>query len=1040
MLTAAAVSYRWPRPAAWRERTLSLRTGAEYARSALTAYLLQAGYARESLADAPGQFAWRGGILDVALLGAAPVRLEFFDEELDSIRLLDLETQLSSGNLSSVRLTPAREFLLTEGEQIALRRAAGQAGSEAAEHLRRAGLAEEAGRVTAQAEAEALPGEIYPWLALTPELTAPFWEWLPAGALLLLDEPQRLREQMEFTRNERLREYTESLRRGEEFVSPENLLVPFAALTAAKGCKFLEISALPHETPDFQPERRFHPEIRPLPPYAGDGATARTLEDFTRRGCAAALCVGDEARRKRLLGALASGPAPARALGPADSLAPGATGLYPFPLRQGFELPRANFVLLTEREISPARRRGRAAGGAQAVFRPPDLQAGDFVVHIQHGIGRFLGIETITVEGQDKDFFAVAYAGEDKLYVPPDQLRCLEKYMAGDGGTEPKLNRLNGSEWQKAKARTHAAVKAMAIDLVALYASREREKGFAFGADTEWQREFEAKFPYVETPDQLQSIKEIKRDMRRPRPMDRLLCGDVGYGKTEVALRAAFKAAETGKQVALLVPTTILAQQHYSTLCERFADYPLRVEMLCRFCSAGKQRDVVRDLRTGMVDIVVGTHKLLGDRVVFKDLGLLIIDEEHRFGVAHKEKIKQMKRSVDVLTLTATPIPRTLHMSLTGIRDVSLINTPPEDRRPVQTYVAEYSADLVRDAIRREIGRGGQVFYVHNRVQSMERAARFLSTLVPEARCGLAHGQMGEARLENEMLAFWQKEKDVLICTSIIETGLDMPNVNTLIVEDADNFGLSQLYQLRGRVGRSNRKAYAYFFYQPQKMLSENAEKRLTTIREFTEFGAGFKIALRDLEIRGAGNLIGGEQHGHMAAVGFSLYTKMLKEAVQELKGETAAPAPETLIDLRLEALLPDDYVGDKQAKALLYQRMAVVESEDDISDITAELIDRFGALPPAAENLIRVMGLRVRARALGLGEITQQGDGLTAVFSRDPGLSGQELLRLGQNPLWPLTFKTAADGALRVSLRLPEQGGRAALRGAEALLRLFGG
>jgi transcription-repair coupling factor (superfamily II helicase) len=598
---------------------------------------------------------------------------------------------------------------------------------------------------------------------------------------------------------------------------------------------------------------------------------------------------------------------------------------------------------------------------------------------------------------------------------------------------------LNGNEWQKAKARTRTAVKAMAFDLVALYASREKEKGFSFGEDTEWQREFEAKFPYAETPDQLQSIREIKRDMRRPRPMDRLLCGDVGYGKTEVALRAAFKAAEAGKQVAVLVPTTVLAQQHYGVMRERFADYPITVEMLSRFRPPGEQRTVVRGLRSGAVDIVVGTHKLLNERVVFKDLGLLVIDEEHRFGVAHKERIKHIKRSVDVLTLTATPIPRTLHMSLTGIRDISIINTPPEDRRPVQTYAAEYSSDLVRDAIRREIGRGGQVFYVHNHVRSLEHVARYLNSLVPEARYSLVHGQMPESRLESEMLAFWQKEKDVMICTTIIETGLDMPNVNTLIVDNADGFGLSQLYQLRGRVGRSSRKAYAYFLYRPQKVLTENAEKRLTTIREFTEFGSGFKIALRDLEIRGAGNLIGGEQHGHMAAVGFNLYTKMLREAVRELKGEARQPdLPDTVIDVRAEALLPDYYVGDKQAKILLYQRMSAVKTEDDVSDITAELIDRFGDLPPPAENLVRVMELRVRARALGIGEITQQDGRLIVVFTKDPGISGHKLMQLAQNPELPLTFKPAAGGALQVSLPLPEREGAGVLKSARTFLLMF--
>ncbi|MDR1962116.1 MAG: transcription-repair coupling factor, partial [Gracilibacteraceae bacterium] len=945
------------------------------------------GYERESVADAAGRFALRGGILDIAPLGAEPVRLEFFDEELDSIRRLDIDTQLSSGTLPSVRIAPAR------------------AASAAA--------------------------------------TAPFWEWLRPGALILLDEPLRLREQMEFAAKELLTEYTDNLLRKAETALPPPLPVSFAEMLAAPGCKFAGLSALPHETPDFRPESHFHMDVRSVAGFAGTSLLAQEIEEFARRGYAAALCVGESERRRRLLDGLAARETPVHALESADSLAPGETGVYPFALRQGFELPRAKLILFTETEIYQRRRPARptGSGGRETAFRLPDLNPGDFVVHLHHGIGRFTGIETITLEGLEKDFFTIRYAGADKLYVPLDQIRCLEKYLGGSGEHEPKLNRLNGNEWNRAKSKARSAVKEMAIDLVALYAGREREKGFAFGEDTEWQREFEAKFPYEETPDQIQSIMEIKRDMRRARPMDRLLCGDVGYGKTEVALRAAFKAVEAGKQVAVLVPTTILAQQHYSVMRERFADYPMQIEVLSRFRTEREQRVVVSGLRAGEVDIVVGTHKLLGDRIAFKDLGLLVIDEEHRFGVAHKEKIKQMKRSVDVLTLTATPIPRTLHMSLTGIRDISVINTPPEDRLPVQTYVTEFSPDLARDAIRREIGRGGQVFYVHNRVNSLDRVLRFLQDLVPEARYGLVHGQMDEERMEREMLAFLQKEKDVLVCTAIIDTGLDMPNVNTLIVDDADRFGLSQLYQLRGRVGRSSRRAYAYFFYQPQKILTEEAEKRLMTIRDFTEFGSGFKIAMRDMEIRGAGNLIGGEQHGHMAAIGFSLYTKMLKEAVQELTGEDEAPPPDTLIDIKAEALLPDDYVADRRLKAALYQRMAAADNEAEASDIAAELIDRFGALPPPAENLVRVMELRVRARALGIGEISQQENRLTAVFTRDPGFSGAELLRLAQNRELPLAFEAAAEGgALRVHLNLAARKGESVLKSARALLDLFAG
>ena len=559
----------------------------------------------------------------------------------------------------------------------------------------------------------------------------------------------------------------------------------------------------------------------------------------------------------------------------------------------------------------------------------------------------------------------------------------------------------------------------MAIDLVKLYAKREAIQGFAFSQDNVWQNEFEEKFPYVETPDQLQSIADVKFDMMRPRPMDRLLCGDVGYGKTEIALRAAFKAVQDSKQVAVLVPTTILAQQHFNTFRERFIGYPITIEMLSRFRSQKEQKEILEGLKEGRIDVIVGTHRILSDAVRFKDLGLLVIDEEQRFGVAHKEKLKTLKGNVDVLTLSATPIPRTLHMSLVGVRDMSVIETPPEGRYPVQTYVTEFRADVVRDAIRREIQRGGQVFYVHNRVEDMDKVTHFLRQLVPEARFGVAHGQMRETELERVMLDFLEQEIDVLVSTTIIETGLDMPNVNTLIIDESDRFGLSQLYQLRGRVGRSNRKAFAYLLYKPQKVLTEIAEKRLVAIREFTEFGAGFKIAMRDLELRGAGNLIGAQQHGHLAAVGFEMYSQMLKEAVQELRGEKVEEVIEPSIELQVDAFLPDPYVVDRQAKASLYQRLAMVRDEEQLSEMVDELVDRFGTPTREVEHLIEIIRIKLLASSLKVEQIRQAKQNVSIRFAADMGMTGENLMAVASVSPYPLSFRTVSGGNLECKIRI---------------------
>jgi len=664
--------------------------------------------------------------------------------------------------------------------------------------------------------------------------------------------------------------------------------------------------------------------------------------------------------------------------------------LAPFSLMSGVEMPLDRLLILTEAEIFGRvrrRKKVKARFGKEGIRLSDfgELTVGDYVVHINHGIGRYLGIKKLEIGASCRDYLEIEYAGQDRLYVPTDQVNLIQKYV-GIEDTPPKINRLGGGEWQKVKNRVQESIKEMADNLLRLYADRFTAKGYVYPPDTVWQKEFEEAFIYEETPDQIRATEEIKRDMESSRPMDRLLCGDVGYGKTEVAMRAAFKAVTEGKQVAVLVPTTILAQQHFQTFTQRFSGYPVVIGVLSRFQSPAEQERIVKGLKNGTIDLVIGTHRLLSKDVAFKDLGLLIVDEEQKFGVLHKERLKELKKNVDALTLTATPIPRTLHMSLIGIRDMSVIETPPEDRFPVKTYVIEFNEDVIAEAIRRELDRGGQVFFVYNRVQTIERMASYLQQLIPEARIEIAHGQMNEDTLEEVMLSFYEGASDILVCTTIIENGLDIPNVNTLIVYDADRLGLSQLYQLRGRVGRSNRVAYAYFTYRKDRMLGEMAEKRLAAIRDFTDLGSGFKIALRDLEIRGAGNLLGPEQHGHIAAIGFDLYCKLLEEAIKERRGEKRPDTPDPTIEVEIDAYIDEGYISDPAQKVEIYKKIAAVSSLSEADEVEEEIEDRFGDLPEAVRNLLEISRLKVLAKQLGIETITSERGEIVARFL--PGLS----------------------------------------------------
>ena len=1027
--TVQAIGRKMFQPERWQKHCILFQIGREYSLPEVIKTLVEAGYQREETIDAKGQFALRGGILDIAPFDKDPIRIEFFDNEVDSIRIFDLETQKSLDTLKEVLIVPVQEYVITSEECENLRWEIKARARKAIGRLQRIGRSEAVERLRQRVEQlenrlqeGVIDENFYPYLSLLEEKYVPLWEWMSQDCLVFMDEPLRLKEQLEFQQEQALSEYTDKLEKGAEFVSTEELLVDYQMFINSGGRILIGLSNLMREIPGFNPRRVVNVTARPLAGYTKTSVLIEEIERWRDRGYSIALFAGDEEHSKRLVQGLKDRRIPSKVAGLQDDLISGNIQVYPLSLDQGFELPTSKLVIFTEAEIYKRERKHqpkpKRITKEDALLKFDDLKPGDYVVHLHHGIGKFLGIEKITVDGIARDYFAIKYAGEDKLYVPLDQLQLLQKYLGSDTESPPKLNKLNGNEWNKTKSKARSAVKELAFNLLELYAKREKAKGFAFPEDTYWQKEFEDKFPYEETPDQLQCIKEVKQDMMKDKPMDRLLCGDVGYGKTEVALRAAFKAVSSNKQVAVLVPTTILAQQHYNTFRERFMDYPVKIEMLSRFRTPKEQKAIIQGLKDGTIDIVIGTHRLVSDGVNFKDLGLLIVDEEQRFGVAHKEKIKTLKTNVDVLTLSATPIPRTLHMSLIGLRDISIISTPPEDRFPVQTYVAEFKVELVRDAIRRELNRGGQVFYVHNRVESLDRVVRLLNNIVPEARLGVVHGQMSEAQLEREMLAFMEKEKDVLVCTTIIESGLDMPNVNTLIVEDADRFGLSQLYQLRGRVGRSNRKAYAYFLYQPQKVLTEEAERRLATIREFTEFGSGFKIAMRDLEIRGAGNFIGAEQHGHLAAVGFTLYMQMLREAVQELKGETVEETFEPSIDLQVKALLPDEYIVDKELKATLYQRILAITTEEEISDIYDEFVDRFGTPPEEVENLLNIVKVKIYAKELKIEQITQQKQNISFRFAFDPGLSGTELMEFASNCPYPLSFSTNEQNKLELKAR----------------------
>lgn len=976
----------------WRSLLPVLQPGLETGREKLLESLVELGYRRCPLVEGKGFFSVRGEIVDLFPPGRPePVRIELFEDTIASIRTFDPQTQRSTGKVDRIRVLPAWELFLPASLYARGRENLRRETSRTVTRLRRA-RDRVAGRLENKVEQHLLrlgqPGGLEMLAGYFPFFYGPgavLWEHLPPGSLIIFDEPVRMEENAAALHRELIAQ------RGNLFLQGELLPSQLDPIWTLE--EMLARLVHPAVAVSFFPGGRFkgeeiHFAAKEMPHYHGQwelfyNDAERWLQDDFEIVVLASNTDG----ARSLTGLFREHALPARFLSEQAGPDPEQFRVAVAGLGSGFVLPGLKLAVVCEANLVPRRRKKkrlvRREGVALGHYR--ELGAGDYVVHEQHGIGKYLGLSTLEINDVKKDFLQIKYRGTDKLYLPVEQVHLIQKYV-GEEGKAPRLHSLGGAEWQRLKTKVKASVQEMARNLLALYAARETVSGYAFGPDHPWQGEFETRFPYEETPDQLRAIAEVKADMEQSTPMDRLVCGDVGYGKTEVALRAAFKAALEGKQVALLVPTTILAQQHYRTFSERFRDFPLQVAQLSRFVSASRQKDILEDLARGKVDIVIGTHRLLSADVRFHDLGLLIIDEEQRFGVRHKEKLKQMRLEVDVLAMTATPIPRTLHLSMAGVRNLSVIETPPENRYPVQTFVVEYSDQLVWEAFQRELNRRGQVYFVFNRVRGIEAMAAHLQELFPAARIAVGHGRMSERRLEKVMNDFLEERYDVLVSTTIVEAGLDIPNVNTMIVYDADNFGLAQLYQLRGRVGRSNRLAYAYLTYRREKMMTALSQKRLQAITEFTELGSGFKIALRDLEIRGAGNILGAEQHGFMVAVGFDLYLRLLEQAVRALRREPVQEtvAPEPRLDLQVNAFLPSSYIASQDQKIDFYQRIYAVGDTAALKELETDLRDRYGQPPRPVHNLLTVARLRLLASRLGVDSIRQE-QGLVVIrFARN--------------------------------------------------------
>ena len=957
--------------------TLTLKMGADIAQGDLTQRLADAGYLRRFQVEGPGQFAVRGGIVDLyAPDMEKPCRLEFWGDTVESMFTFDLVSQRRDAPVRKIHLSPAREVLFgdTAAAADAIRKAGAKLSGKTREQFQKA-----AERDLAGLDAGVMPEAMDKYISVRYAKFATAMEYLEQP-IVLLNEPSAIRDA---AKAQEYRFGGEVERLLEEGELAGSLCAFYADLddvfTAAQNARGIACENFARSMDGLRLAETVSATAHALPAWSGSAeALADDLRPLVAQQYAAAVYVGTQRAAAALARDLETEGIAATAMRtPPAELPGGAVAVVEGHLSGGVEYPFARLALITSRRQADGGKK-RAVKKNQGLSSLSDITPGDYVVHQNHGIGLYKGIRRLEIQGVVKDYITIAYDKGATLYVPVTHLDVVSRYTAPGDGERVKLSKLGGETWNKTKARVKKATEEMAKELIELYAKREQAKGFAFPEDTEWQRDFEARFAYDETPDQLTSTAEIKKDMESTHPMDRLLCGDVGVGKTEVALRAAFKCVMGGKQVAILVPTTILAWQHYNTILSRMEAFPVRVELLSRFRTAKQQKQSLADLAQGVADIVVGTHRLLQKDVKFHDLGLVIVDEEQRFGVTHKEKLKELCVGVDMLTLSATPIPRTLNMAMSGLRDMSTIEEPPVERRPVETYVLEYDEVVIADALRRELGRGGQAYYLHNRIDTLDRTAARLAQLCPGARVETAHGKMDEAALSRVWERLLNGEVDILVCTTLIETGVDVRNCNTLIIEDADHMGLSQLYQLRGRVGRSSRKAYAYFTFRRDKVLNEVAAKRLAAIREFTSFGSGFRIAMRDLEIRGAGNLLGRSQHGHMEAVGYDMYVKMLSQAVAQAKGETpVADKSDCLVDITVDAYIPEKYIADASGRIEAYKRIAAIDGRAAADDVLDELRDRYGEPPKTVESLIEISLARITAARLGVYEITQRGDSL---------------------------------------------------------------
>lgn len=999
--------------------------GAKFDLSKLSDRLVIMGYSREDIVEGEGQFSIRGGILDVFSPNMEnPLRIEFFDDETDSIRTFDPYTQRSLEKFNEARIIPVTEAVMSYEKK-----------QEIIEELKKRIKKEKRKKQPNETFIETLDADIelfnerhyFPsidkYISLIYGKITSLVDYFLNDSLVFIIDSKRISERGKTFEWEKGEAVSELKSKGIIGNTKEDFFVSYMDFVMkASDKKIISLNTLSHSKTEFDYKHletfttkttvSFHGKIDYL---------YEDLENWQKNGYTSVILASTRGRSENLAGVLNDRGIRTALISDGQDIKEGVANVVRGNLNKGFEYPEIKFVLISDREIfeSTKSRRRRKIDNANRIKSYNDINAGDYVVHVTHGIGQYMGTQKMVVGGITKDYLKIQYQGTDVLYVPIDQLNLLYKYVGNNTERKMKLNKLGGSDWNKTKQRVKKATADLAQGLIKLYAERENSKGYSFSEDTPWQREFEDTFPYRETEDQLRSIEEVKHDMESPRPMDRLLCGDVGFGKTEVALRAAFKAVCDSKQVAYLCPTTVLAMQHYETFLKRMENFPIKVEMLSRFRSAAQQKKILKKLKTGEIDVIIGTHRLLSKDVIFRDLGLLVVDEEQRFGVAHKERLKELKKDVDVLTMTATPIPRTLHMAMTSVRDMSVLTEPPENRYPVQTYVLEDNPAVILDAIGKEISRGGQVFYLYNRVQGIYRKAEWIKSQFPDINVAVGHGKMHEDELEEIMYDMVNGTTDVLVCTTIIETGLDIPNANTIIIENADRMGLAQLYQLRGRVGRSNRAAYAYLTYRRDSILSDVASKRLRAVKEFTEFGSGFKIAMRDLEIRGAGNILGAEQHGHMDSVGYDMYCKILKESINEAKGIKSEEDTGVTIDISVNAYLPEEYIENHNQRIDMYKKIAAIETEDDKFEIEDELIDRYGDIPRSVQNIIDVSALKIKAKKCGVYEISQPGNTLQmkfiegkidahAVFTLDKMFPKRIKIAASENPV--INFKIAED------------------------------